>query len=143
MSEENKQSLQDKLEAMKQKYIENHQVTLPVLELPTHYTEIGNEEKEAILQEIKDRRSAEREVRINMSADEKQELKDQRIAAIKEKRENYVSPRDQYGLGLEPKDIICGEGKELVVKVANDMPMCLGPDAVFILMDRGIIAYAE
>ncbi len=78
-----------------------------------------------------------------MTTEEKQALVDARIAAMKERRENYVSPRVQVEYGLGVQDIICPDDKELVIKKSNGSPICLGSDAVFILMDRGVIAYPE
>ena len=139
MPEEKKQALQGKLDAMKEKRGSNTQKSAQ----HAGFADLSEEDKEAKLQEIKDKRDAEREARQNMTSEERQALHDERIAAMKEKRENYVSPRDQVGLGLAPKDIMCGDDKELVIRVSNGMPLCIGSDAVLILMDRGIIAYPE
>ncbi len=138
MPEEKKQSLQVKLDAMKDRHsmLKTNGTSNPI-------TQMSQEEKLTKMKEIRESINAQREARSQMTLEEKQVLLDKRIAVMKDKRENYVSPRDQVGIGLSPKDIICAEGKELVIKVSNEMPVCLGPNAVFILMDRGTITYPE
>ena len=140
MPEERKQQFQEKIAAMKEKRaLMNHTDN----SMKERFSDMTPEDRKVVIQKIHEERKAERDARNNMSAEEKQALLEEHIAAMKEKRENYVSPRDQVGLGLAPEDITCAEDKELVIRISNGMPTCLGPDAVFILMDRGIIAYPE
>lgn len=145
MPEEKKQALQGKLDAMKEKrdVMKEKRVFGNDLKERNSFEEMSKEDKKAKLQEIREKRSANREAQKNMSPDDKQAFLDQRLAEIKEKRATYVSPRDQVVLGSDPTEIMCGEGKELVIKVSNGMPKCLGLDTVIILMDRGIITYPE
>ena len=140
MPEEKQQALQGKFDAMQEK---RNAMQQNRESMKAQFADMTPEERQTAIQEIRDKRSAERDARQNMTTEERQALIDTRIAEVKEKRENYVSPRAQIGLGLAPEDIICAEGKELVVRVSNGMPMCFGSDAVLVLMDRGIIAYPE
>ena len=139
MPDEIKRSLQKKIDAMKEKHDSNTQKS----NQHPDFADWSKKDKQAKLQEIRDNISAKRELYQNMTTVDKLALDEQRIEKMKEKRETYVSPRDQVSLGLEPSEIICDEGKELVIKVSNGMPMCLGEKAVIVLMDRGIITYPE
>ncbi len=140
ISDERKQQFHKKIAAMKEKRAlmnDKHDF------MKDRFSDMTPEDRRVVIQKIHEERKAERDARNNMSADEKQALLKERIATMKEKRENYVSPRDQVGLGLAPEDIMCAEDKQLVIRISNGMPTCLGSDAVIILMDRGIIAYPE
>ncbi len=114
-----------------------------VTNTPRGFADMTLEERQLEVQKMRDERKLEREHRQNMSIEEKQAYHDNIREKIQEKRATYVSPRNQVVLGSDPTEIVCDEGKELVLKVSNGMPKCLGPGAVTILMDRGFIAYPE
>ena len=49
------------------------------------------------------------------------------------------SPYQQLKEGINPKNIICNDGRELAFKVSNNLPVCMFPDSVIILTERGFI----
>ncbi len=139
MNPDIKQKLQEKLDAMKEKRASMPHIT----DQRKSIEDMSDEDRQNKIQEIREQKKLEREERQNMTAEQRQALIEQRIAEFKEKKENYVSPRNQIGLGLSPDEIICSDDKELVIKSSDGMPRCLGADAVIVLMDRGIVAYPE
>ena len=49
----------------------------------------------------------------------------------------YIPPKKQLKNGVSPKDVKCNEGLELTFKASNDMPACVKPSTVEILIQRG------
>jgi len=147
ITEERKQYIHQKLAIMKENNLskgDNRELMKEKRDLmKERYAGMTLEEIKAKIQQIREERTAQREAYNNMSAEEKQALVDARIATMKEKRENYIAPRVQVEYGLGVQDIICPDDKELVIKKSNGSPICLGSNAVFILMDRGVIVYPE
>jgi len=139
MSEEKQSQLTERLDAMK---AQRSSIT-PHSEHQKAVMEMSEDERLAYVEEIREQRSAEREARENMSDEERQEFMDERIAELNERRENSLTPRDQIALGMEPTDVMCIEGYELVIRTSNNMPVCMAPDTAVILLERGVITYPE
>ena len=133
LSDERRLALQERLDAMKEKRTAHKE----------RFADMSPEERKDQIQKIREERRAEREARQNMTPEERQAYIDELRNKAREHRESRVSPYEQMGLGLDPTDIVCAEGKELVIKVSNGLPRCLGPDATVILIDRGVVAYPD
>jgi len=138
MSEDKKQKLQDKMDAMKEKRLLMKE---KMDALKDRRTTMTIEEKESEIQKIREEQKAKRDARQNMTVE-------QRLAHIDELREKMqertsVSPYNQIALGLNAEDIICSEEKELVIKVSNGMPICMKHNTAFILLEIGIVEYLE
>lgn len=50
----------------------------------------------------------------------------------------YEPPLKQIKMGMNPLEILCNEGLELVVKIGN-MPACVKPQSISKLLERGWI----
>lgn len=53
----------------------------------------------------------------------------------------HHSPHMQVKQGINPSDVTCNNGKELMMKVANGGPICLKPSSIERLMMRGFCDY--
>jgi glyoxylase-like metal-dependent hydrolase (beta-lactamase superfamily II) len=49
----------------------------------------------------------------------------------------YLSPRQQGNAGISAKNVICAEGLELVFKASSGAPVCVKPESITKLEDRG------
>lgn len=139
LPEEQRQTIQDRLDVMQHKRASMHNNT----QSHANFMGLSDEDRQSKLGEIREKRLELREARMNMTPEERQALFDENKERLMEVRENYVSPRLQFGFGVPTDEVICVEGKELVIRVSNGMPTCLSSDGVVLLMDRGIVTYPE
>ena len=107
------------------------------------FADMSSEERQTEIQQIREDRKAVREARQNMTDEERQADSDDRREKARESRANNVSIYQQMALGADNQDIVCPEEKELVIKVSNGSPKCLGSNAVLMLIDRGVVAYPD
>ena len=52
-------------------------------------------------------------------------------------QEIIMSPRKQIGAGTAPTDVVCNEGKELLIKVSTGSSVCVKSSSVSKLVERG------
>ncbi len=137
LSEDRRQMLRDNLENLQQQASMRNST-----QTHANFMNLGEEDRQSTLDEIRENRLAQREARNDMTPEDRQVIVQEKKAMM-EQRENYVTPRNQISLGVPIDEIICVDGKELVVRVTSGMPICLSSDAVILLMDRGIVTYPE
>jgi len=141
LSDDRKAKLHDKMEAMKERRAnmsdENKE------NMKAKFSEMTPDEKESAIQSIRENRQAEREVRQNMTPEERKAHIDEFRDNAAESRESRVSPYEQISMGADIADIICAEGRELVIKVSDGMPRCIKYDTAATLVDRGVATYPE
>ncbi len=52
---------------------------------------------------------------------------------------SYNPPREQLAEGDNPEDILCYDERILKFKFSNNIPVCLFPDSIPKLLERGFI----
>ena len=63
-----------------------------------------------------------------MTEQEKQQLREEFIEKAKDMQLAWISPRTQTTAGVDPAEVECREGFNLVMKKSNGAPMCLKSD---------------
>ena len=53
----------------------------------------------------------------------------------------FPPPLKQISNGIDPSNVTCTEGLELVLKISNGLPACVKPSSVVILIERGWAAH--
>jgi len=79
----------------------------------------------------------------DMSEQEKQQLREEFIEKAKDMQLAWISPRTQITAGVDPVDVECREGFNLVMKASNGVAMCLKADTALKMIDRGIVVPAN
>lgn len=137
-SEERKQKMQDRLDAMKEKRGVQNQNTIK-----ERFSGLTAQEKQAEIDKIREERKLERESQKNMTMEEKQASLAKLKEKMQERRESHVSPFEQMSLGFTPHDVMCAEDRELVIRVSSGMPTCLSYDTAVLLINRGLVTFSE
>ena len=140
ISDEEKHELQDRISAMKEKRASNDGERNSQRE---QFADMTTEERDAEIKQIREDRKAQRESQQNMTDDEKLAYLEEQRDRSREARANSVSLNQQIGIGADPQDIVCPEGKELVIKISDGLPKCLSSNGALMLIDRGVVAYPE
>ncbi|MCJ8305876.1 MAG: ABC transporter substrate-binding protein [Nitrosopumilus sp.] len=84
-----------------------------------------------------------RERASEMTNEEKQQLREEFIEKAKDMQLAWISPRTQTTAGVDPAEVECREGFNLVMKASNGVPMCLKSDTALKMIDRGIAVPAN
>lgn len=137
-SEDRKQKMQDRLDAMKEKRGVQNQNTIK-----ERFSGLTADERQAEIDKIREERKLEREAQQNMTMEEKLESLSKLKEKMQERRESHVSPLEQMSLGFTPNDVMCAEDKELVIRASSGMPTCVSSDTAVLLINRGLVTFTE
>jgi len=114
-----------------------------VTSTPQGFADMSIEERQSMIQKIRDERKIQRATQQDMSIEEKQASLEKIKQKMQDRRDSYVSPTKQISLGVNPTDVVCAEDKKLVIKVSSGMPTCLNPGSAILLIDKGIVTYPK
>ncbi len=92
----------------------------------------------------------EDEVEVSLTSDEEPVGIEEEAVGIEDNVEVSVStvdkvlpPNQQFALGVDPNDVVCEEGLELIFKSTDGSPVCVRPGSVTKLIERGWGSYAH
>ncbi len=135
--EEKHGDLDERKLKLKMKF-ENHMSTMKI--------KMSDERKSLIHDRVSEMKAFKAELReraSDMTDEEKQQLREEFIDKAKEIQLAWISPRTQTTAGVDPTEVECREGFNLVMKASNGVPMCLKSDTALTMIDRGIVVPAN